>query len=251
MMKQTLTIPSRIDDIEIDIGIPENWDEQKMMILHHGFNSGKSGGTYTTIGDKLLEKGIAYAKFSLPYHAERRHDDHDFTLANCLEDCNLVEKAVRETFPQTQIGIVGRSFGGYLTLLRLKEAHQPYFKVLLLSPAIYMAEVFKNTLAGDAFETFKAQGYGTFQNKENPMIIHYELYQELENNSISTLGIYEDAMTIFHGTQDDTVPYSDSEEFVKNNPNTTLIPLENETHRYSEEGLLKLCEDMICFIKNS
>ena len=251
MVKQTLTIPSRIDDIEIDIGIPENWDEQKLMILHHGFNSGKRGGTYTTIGDKLYESGIAYAKFSLPYHAERRHDDYDFTLANCIEDCELVEKAIREKFPQTQIGIIGRSFGGYLSLLRFKKFHHPYFTIILLSPAIRMAEIFQNALAGEHFEEFKEQGYGVFQNAPDNMIIHYALYQELENNKVSNLGTFEETIHIYHGNLDNTAPFADSEEFAKNNPHTTLTTLENEKHAYTPEGLTHLCEEMIRLIKNS
>ncbi len=244
-MMETILIPSRIDTMEVDVGVPENWDNQKLVILFHGFNSGKGSSTYQFIADRLLENGIAYAKFSLPYHAERGHDDHDFTLQNCLEDCRLVEKAVREKFPQTKIGIIGRSFGGYLTLLRLKEEHEPYFSITLLSPAICMADIFKNSLAQEGFDSFQEKGYCVNRHKANEMVIHYALYEELEKHPIASLGEYDEKIHIYHGVLDDVAPFQDSKDFAEKNVNTTLTPLENEKHSYTEEGLAKLCEEII------
>ena len=123
IMKETFLLKSRVDNIEVDFFKPESWDEKKIMIFCHGFNSGKQSEAYKIIGEKFLEKGIAYVIFSLPYHAERRNDYNDFTLANCIEDSELVEQAIREKYPDTKIGILGTSFGGYLTLLRLKKYH--------------------------------------------------------------------------------------------------------------------------------
>lgn len=230
--------------MEVDIFTPENWNEKKLVICCHGFNSGKNSDTYTLIGNALLERNIAYAKFTLPYHAERRIDYHDFTLENCIEDSEQAEKIIREKYPNTQIGILGTSFGGYLTLLRLKKFKHDYFAIILKSPAIKMDEIFKTNLASAEFEQFKKLGYGINHHKADDMRINYSFYEELENNKILDLGEYDEKILIYHGMIDDTAPYEDSFEFANKNKNTNLISLENENHRYSREVLERFCQEV-------
>ena len=152
---EPLTIKSRIDEFIADVHIPDNWNEEKLVICCHGFNSGKNGESYVAIGNALLEKGIACAKFSLPYHAERRNDPDDFTVDNCIADSEMVEKSIREKYPNTKIGVIATSYGAYLTLLRLKEYHHDYFAIVLKSPAINMGDILKNSLTVEEF-TFLA-----------------------------------------------------------------------------------------------
>ena len=236
-------IKSRIDTIEVDVFTPDNWNGNKLVICCHGFNSGKNSDTYSLIGNELLTKDIAYAKFSLPYHAERRNDYDDFTLENCISDSEQVEKTIREKYPNTRIGILGTSFGGYLTLLRLKKFKHDYFSIVLKSPAIKMDKIFKAHLAGEEFDEFKKQGYGINHHKADDMRINYSFYEELEKNKIFDLGEYEEKILIYHGTLDDTAPYEDSLEFANQNKNTKLISLKNENHRYSIEALNKFCKN--------
>lgn len=250
-MKQTITVQSRIDSFDIDVFIPDNWDENKMMIFHHGFNSGKNSETYATIGSKMLEKGIAYAFFSLPYHAERREDHKDFTVANSIEDCELVEKTIREKFPNTKIGILGTSFGGYLTLLRLHKSHKDYFAIILKSPAIKMDEILKRMLGPELFEYFKNQGYGVDNNKEIPMRINYSFYEELANNKVMDNPKYDEIIRIYHGNVDDTAPYEDSVELSNLNENMTLTTYDGENHRFSSKILNEFSEDVANYCKGA
>ena len=249
-MKQQLTIKSRIDDIVVDVFIPNNWDNKKMVLCCHGFSSGKGSPTYAVTGESLLKSNIAYAIFSLPYHAERRNDYKDFTIKNCIEDTELVEKTIREKYPNTKIGILGTSFGGYLTLLRLKMYKHNYYAIVLRSPAIKMDEILRNNLTDSEFEEFKSKGYAYDNNKVEGMKIPFPLYEELANKRIMDDPLYEEKILIFHGTVDDTAPYEDVVEFANMNKNVTLISLKDENHRYSQEGLERFCKEISEYMKN-
>ena len=249
-MKEVINVKSRIDNFDIDIFIPDGWDEKKLMICHHGFNSGKRGESYVIIGNKLLENGIAYAIFSLPYHAERRVDDKDFTVANCIEDCELVEKTIREKFPNTKIGILGTSFGGYLSLLRIQKYHHDYFAIILKSPAIKMDEILKDIIGPKYFDFFKNQGYVVDEKKETPMRINFSFYEELAENRVMDNPKYDEDIRIYHGTVDDTAPYKDSVELANLNESVTLITYENENHKLSSAILDEFSEDVANYCLN-
>ena len=249
-MKQSIIVESRIDKIDVDLFLPDNWDEEKLIIFYHGFNSGKYSEAYLQIGKRMLENGIAYAIFSLPYHADRRNDYHDLTLANCIEDCELVENTLREKYPNTKIGILGTSFGGYLTLLRLKKTKQDYFAVILKSPAIKMDKILKIIMGDVGFKIFESQGFVVDDHKETPMRINYSLYEEFCANRIMDNPNYDDSILIYHGNIDDTAPYEDSVEFASLNANTTLVTLENENHKFSLEALDKFSIEVADFCKN-
>ena len=250
MEKQQIKIKSRIDEFEADIFIPDNWDNKKLVICNHGFNSGKNGESYVIIGKALLQKGIAYAIFSLPYHAERRKDANDFTVSNCLEDGLNMEKAIREKFPNTKIGILGTSFGGYLTLLKLKNPLHDYFAVVLKSPAIKMDEILSKNLTGEEFEVFKKQGYAIDDHKSTPMRINFSFYEDLIKHRIMDNPKYEDKILIYHGTIDDTAPYEDSKTLADMNENITLVSLENENHKFSIDVLDRFSEEVANYFKN-
>lgn len=248
-MKETFVLKSRVDNIEVDFFKPESWDEKKIMIFCHGFNSGKQSEAYKIIGEKFLEKGIAYVIFSLPYHAERRGDYNELTLENCVEDSELVEEYIRSRYPETQVGILGTSFGGYLTLLRLHRYKHKYFSIILKSPAIKMDSILKSFMTDNEFEYFKNQGYVINNFKEDGMRINFSFYEELANNLLMDYS-YEEEILLYHGTIDDTAPYKDSVDFSNKNKNVILHTFPNENHKFSMEILEQFSEEVSEYSKN-
>ena len=238
-MKKTIKIKSRIDIIELELNIPENWNEEKIVVACHGFNSSKDSEAMMLIEKDLQQYGIAYARFSWPYHAERRIDPDDFSVEKCIEDLYLVENAIKEEYPKTKIGIYANSFGAYLTLLRLKRKKHDFFAIVLRAPAIKMDEILELFMANINIEEIKKYGYILDKSDKKSMKIKYEFYEELKENRISQLGEYKEKMLIYHGTIDDTAPCKDTIEFANNNKNVKLVLFENESHRFSMEKLLQ------------
>ena len=52
-MKKTIKIKSRIDTFELDLNIPENWNEEKIVVACHGFNSSKDSEAMMLIEEDL------------------------------------------------------------------------------------------------------------------------------------------------------------------------------------------------------
>lgn len=246
-MKKIIKVESRVDKFELIINIPDIWDENKIVIGCHGFDSSKDSEPMTMITDELEKVGIAYARFSWPYHAERRKDAGDFSVENCLEDLYKVENIIKEIYPKSKIGIYSTSFGSYLTLLRIKKEKHNFFSIVLRSPAINMDEIFKHCLIEENFSIFKEKGY-TIRHRKTPMKVKYEFYEELKNNRIFDLGEYTEEMLIYHGTLDDTAPYIDTQKFTINNRNTKLVSLENESHKIGFEKLKEIHENIAEYI---
>ncbi len=245
-MNNLIKIKSRIDVINLELIIPDNWNKEKLIVLIHGFNSSPEGKTYHAIANFLKEQNIASAIFALPYHKERREGSkpEDFTIDNCIEDIDLVEAEIKKMYPNVKLGVIGTSFGGYLTLLRLKKEKLDYYTIILKSPAIKMGEIVKNSFPKEAFKEFKERGFGIVGDR-TPMKVLYNFYKDLTKNKVSDLGVYLEKIYIFHGSKDDTVPVKDSKEFENLNPNVELTVLDGENHSYTEEGLRKFCDGIL------
>lgn len=238
-MKKTIKIKSRIDTFELEINIPDNWNEEKIVVACHGFNSSKDSEAMMLIEEDLSKYGIAYARFSWPYHGERRLNPEDFSVEKCLEDLYLVEKTLKNEYPNIKIGIYANSFGAYLTLLRLKKKEHNFFAIALRAPAIKMDKILEMFMANTDIEDIKKNGYILNSEDKKPMKIKYDFYEELKENSISELGAYNEKMLIYHGTIDDTAPCEDTVEFANNNKNVKLVLFENELHKFSMQKLIQ------------
>lgn len=249
-MKKTIKIKSRIDTFELDLNIPENWNEEKIVVACHGFNSSKDSEAMMLIEEDLSKYGIAYARFSWPYHAERRIDRDDFSVEKCIEDLYLVENTIKEEYPKTKIGIYANSFGAYLTLLRLKRKEHDFFAIALRAPAIKMDEILELFMANTNIEEIKKHGYILDKPDKKPMEIKYDFYEELKENRISQLGEYKEKMLIYHGTADDVAPCEDTIEFAKKNKNVKLVLFENELHKFNIEKLEQANAEIAIYMKD-
>ena len=248
-MEKVFKIKSRIDEFELILNIPEEWNEEKIVIACHGFDSSKDTEPTLMLSKDLEKVGIAFARFTLPYHAERRIDANDFSVENCLQDLKIVEDKIKSMYPKAKIGIYATSFGAYLALIRIKRREHNFFSIVLRSPAINMHEIFKNCLIEDEFSVFKNNGY-TIRHRKTPMKVKYDFYLELENNKIFDLGEYKEKMLIYHGMIDDTAPCEDVERFAANNKNVKLVLLKNESHRISMEKIKRINVEIAKYMKN-
>ena len=126
-MKKIIKIKSRIDEFDLIVNIPERWNKEKIVIGCHGFDSSKDSEPSVMLGEELEKAGIAYARFTLPYHAERRIDPDDFSAKNCLEDIELVERTIKNMYPKTKVGLQGTSFRSLFNFIKNKEKATQFF----------------------------------------------------------------------------------------------------------------------------
>lgn len=249
-MKQIIEIQSRIDRFDVLINIPENWKKDKLIIGCHGFDSSKDSDAMVLFGEYLEKVDIAYALFCFPYHAERRIDENDLTIDNCISDLMAVEEKIVGLFPNVKLGVIANSFGAYILLNRIKKYKHNYFAIILKSPAIKMDEILKNCLIEDSFEIFSKNGY-TVRHRKSPMKVKFEFYEAIKENTIEKLGEFNEKILVYHGNIDDTAPFEDIKEFCDRNKNTSLIEIENESHKLSMNNLKKIYREAANYFCNN
>lgn len=217
--------------------VPEN--AKIIFIAMHGFCGDKESGCITLLEAAANKDGMGLIKFDWPAHGESADDGTNLRLTNCLSDLETIVQYTKQKYPNAKLVAFGTSFGGYLTLL-YNSTHQDFDYTFLRSPAIQMYNVLTNTIMGESHKkALREEGYFDY-GFEKMIKITNSFIDDLKQNDI--LQIYQNIgtinnTTIIHGTIDDLVPFSDSEEFAKNH-NIILEPVVGADHRYKKAGEL-------------
>lgn len=139
------------------------------------------------------------------------------------EDAAFMYDLAKKEYPSAQIVIYGRSIGSGIAaqLASTKPSHR-----LILETPYYSMSSLANNYA--------------------PMYPVKKLlrYKFPTNEYISGLSI---PITIFHGTKDELIPYSQAEKLKKGKPSATLIPVEGGKHNdlYKHTSYLNALRDIL------
>ena len=152
-----------------------------------------------------------------------------------------IEEYIIKTYGNIPVSIFATSFGAYLTLINMAKNSKKYKHVILRSPAIKMAEIYKDSLLRENEEEYKERGY-TKLGFEREMLVPYKFLEELEANDL--FKIYQDItipkINIVQGDKDDIAPIDDTKEFVeKSNGNAQLYIIPGADHRMKKPGELE------------
>lgn len=195
------------------------------IIYLHGFASGPQSSKalwfrrrYKEIGAELLIPDLAEGDF------ER------LTLGGQL-------RAIEKVATGDDVLLMGSSMGGYLAALYAAR-HSEVRNIFLMAPAFGFARRWRQMLGEDKVAEWHRTGWLPVYHYGDKMErrVGYELLEEAEQ--------YEDypqisqPAVIFHGRNDDVVPYEYSEQFAARNPQTTLRTVD------SGHELLNVLDDM-------
>ena len=116
-MKQKITFQnSKGDNI---VGILSNLSENvdvPIIVLCHGFSSGKDSPTYVDLEEQLNSKGVATFRFDFYGHGESDGEFEDITISEAVDDAlKAIEFVKGKGF--SKVGLFGSSFGGITTLM--------------------------------------------------------------------------------------------------------------------------------------
>ncbi|MCX7959248.1 MAG: hypothetical protein N3B13_09395, partial [Deltaproteobacteria bacterium] len=168
-------------------------------------------------------------------------DFSNVTVSKMLEEIRRVISQIDDRFV-----IIGSSLGGYLAALDVQEAEKKPENMLLLAPGFNLYELFKNWLGNFGIAEWEKNGVFSFMhysyNREMPL--SYEFYRDLKRHPpFPQIGMVR--AHIIHGTEDNVVPLSVTQEFIKINPHTTA-EFVNDSHElpHSIELILQRTEDL-------
>lgn len=250
-MKNLIKIDSKKYSISAKIYLPEdNLPLKEIIIACHGFAGDKESSAIELLAKEIINYGVGVICFDFPGHGASQTDASNLTISNCMEDINVIENYLHQNYANIPIGIFATSFGAYIALINIAKNSKHYNHIILRSPAIKMANIYRYNLLREPEEDYKKRGF-TKLGFERELVIPYTFMQELDNNNI--FNIYKNissmpSIYIVQGDMDDIAPINDTKEFVLLNPKKiSLYIIAGADHRMKGPGEL---DKAINFSKN-
>ena len=127
---------------------PNNEKEYPLVMIFHGFNSGKNMSLLRDVADKLETNGIASVRFDFNGHGESDGKFVDMTIPNELEDARKVYEYVQKIPGIKSVSLAGHSQGGVVASVLAGELKDNVKSVVLLAPAAVLHDM---ACQGDLF----------------------------------------------------------------------------------------------------
>lgn len=247
-MKNEYFILKNVDnlyDIPCRIMLPDTTPTD-VLVMCHGFSSHKDSRSINILSETLTKNNIICACFDFPEHGENHAKPEYFTINNCIKDLECFINYIKNRFPDLPLSIFGISFGGFITLSTALKNETDFKRRIFRAPAIDMKSVFVNVLLKDDFKSFIKNKMGLCGFGEK-IELPFEFYEEVKKINLVNTSSNLDGL-IFLGDLDSVVSRESIDNFISNNPNFQLKIIKNAEHRFSDEQLKIIAEDMAKYI---
>lgn len=188
----------------------------KAIILAHGLTVDKEEhGAFTELSRSLVEAGFATLRFDFHGHGESEGKQEEFTTRGEVDDLqNAVSYMKSQRF--TEIGILGASFGGAISVLYTAQYPTDAQCLCLWNPVLDFNSVFlkpktpwgKENFNLNTIKNFLIVGSAKFR-------LGKQLFDGMERINLPTFleKIFCPTL-IIHGNKDTRVPLEDSIQYV-------------------------------------
>ncbi len=211
-----------------------------IVIMCHGYSSGKNSNINRLLAPELAEVGIASFRFDFPGHYDSEGDIADLTISKAVEDLRCAVNFINdfESINSKRLGIFGSSFGGTVALW-FASSSVDINALVLRSPASDYAAVREEQLGIEGIRQWADTGVaslegGTVESK-------YAFYEDARDHDTYAMAKKIIAPTlIIHGDADDNVHISQSvrlKEVMGDLASLEVIP--NAGHAYDKPGQLE------------
>ncbi len=211
-------------------------------IFLHGFCSSPFSKKAVYFANKFKKYGI---KIMVP-----DLNGDNFSEMTVSSQINIIRK-IFERIDYRDVCLIGSSMGG-LVAVHCANKFDNVKKLILFAPALDMKETRKNILGEDAFNKWKETGTtNVFHYKYNKeMEISYNFINDLENYKSYQIRL-DIPILIYHGKDDNSVSYEQSEVFSKLNSNVHLEILDSDHQLHNQLNYMwKGIKDFLDFQKD-
>jgi uncharacterized protein len=190
------------------------------IVYMHGFASGPSSSKAQYFRRQFAARGV---ELEIPDLAEGAFER--LTITGQLA---VIERLVHGE----PVSLMGSSMGGYLAALYASR-HPEVQKLLLMAPAFYFPHRWTVELGEEKASEWKRTGKLAFYHYADNCMrdVGYQLIEDCAQYPDAP--DFKQPAIIFHGTRDDVVPPSYSEEYAATHPNVRLR-LVNSDHQLTE-----------------
>ncbi len=206
-----------------------------VVIMEHGTGSQKdeAGDGYKMLAPALAEKGIASLRFDFPGSGDSTSSYLLYTNEEAIRETQIVADylASMPEIDGSRIGLLGWSQGGTDVLLAASN-NDTYKSVATWAGALIIGDMATKEMREEANKTGKTKL--TFEWRDSLDLSKDWIDQADDMDVLSYAAKIKAPIGSFHGTLDNTVPFSDSEKVqsVSNNKMSKLIPIEGADHTY-------------------
>jgi len=215
---------------------PMSDKESSIIILCHGFTTGKEGNTYVRLEKMLNEKGISTFRFDFFGHGESEGNFEEITTSEAVDDIlNAIQFLKASGY--RKIGLVGSSFGGLASMVAASNTNDLYV-LALKSPVSDYSSLFdaQHDKQEIELETWKEKGFVYFTNGNGrERKLNYSFFEDAKKiRGYESAKNIELPTLIVHGDKDETVPVEQSKRTANLIENCRLELIEGADHRYTD-----------------
>lgn len=215
---------------------------QKFTYIYlHGYASNPDSSKAIYFANKLRDLGH---EVIVPDLNNNDRGDFDFTNLTLTRQLNQVKSLINHS--TNPVILIGSSMGG-ITALLASESCDKVQKIILLAPAINMANLIRTSNSWEAITNWKNNGYkNVIHYAINKKVeLKYDFYTDLQNHNDLTFSRNIPCL-IFHGINDDVVPYTTSVEYLRSHNQCELV-LFYDDHSLSKH-LLEMWNSSLNFL---
>lgn len=212
---------------------PEN---KTVLVMAHGYASGKEGETYVKTASIIAAHGKNSFRFDLAGNFESEGKFEEQTVTTMIAD-TLAAIAFLKTKGFTKFELLGSSAGGLVALIVATQMKVE--KIALIAPVSnYIPQRIKKY--GEAgIKEWKEKGYNIYDaGSRGKFKVNYGFFEDLGNYQDTYARVEKIIcpVLILHGNKDEDVSLSDSKELVKHLQNGKLIVQKGGDHRLMVNG---------------
>ncbi len=233
--EQTVFIDAGNLIIPATLTLPKGNSPVPVVIMEHGTGSQKdeAGDGYKMLAPSLAEAGIASLRFDFPGSGDSTSSYLLYTNEEAIRETQIVADYLSNLaeIDGTRIGLLGWSQGGSDVLLAASE-NDTYKSVATWAGALIIGDMASEEMRAEAIKT--GQTKMDFPWRES-LPLSKEWIDQADNMDILAYATkISSPIGSFHGTEDKTVPFSDSEKVQARsiNPKSRLIPIEGADHTF-------------------
>lgn len=204
-----------------------------IVVMVHGFNSRKEKTNLTKISESLSANNLANFRFDLYGHGESTGKLADITVSEAVDDTLQAIKYVRSLGYQ-KVGLLGGSFGGFVSVVAASKVPDLLFLVLLSPVSDYSLQL-KSRWTQEQLDAWKQNGFINYGNQKEFVRLNYSFVLDLSHHDLSSLAKEISVPTlIIHGDQDLDVNFIQSQQLAQLIPNSKLNIIPGANHKYSD-----------------
>ncbi len=199
-----------------------------IVILCHGFNSGKDSNTNTVLKTNLDKNNLSSFRFDFFAHGESEGSFEDLTVSEAVDDVLQAVNLIKQ-FGFSKIGLEGSSFGGLAAVIVASKTNDLFILAIKCPVSSYLE--FKEYANPGLIEEWKKQGYDYRENKK----LKYSFYEDIkENVAYDIAGKISAPTLIVHGEKDEEVSIGQSIKLSKLILNCQLKIIPGAGHLFKE-----------------